>query len=419
LAMSSNQNEFVSSITLLAVLFKWPIYFLSILRFLQVLHFHYQVSTYFRYQLHFLSASFKLMSNRWIPLLPRSIVNVWILVHRSILASVGPKLKIYGLWTTSHKERRQVLHGSRRRCNRFSRIYRTVLFMMLIPTIFSSGFTFERRRPSIYDKSFDVHDGSRRQQCKMFNDGRQRLFRHKRKCNDDCLKAYDSSYRSRQGWDSLPKQTYSTDFRLQAESVLLVRLYTHTFENRGNRISIPFHPTIRFKSTMFESNKKRRLLQDHFPDLSDIFKSLTPTEPKVFHTAFKVFDTACSFQSRAEKDCSICFDMGCSLSSTFDIKDFESPPVKGRFGQLRTINGIVPIDAAGIIKWTVLDINGKQVEIRVPGYYIPLSSQRLLSPQNYATFHQWANSQADCYGGNDKWLWMKIAMTEKGELPEV
>ena len=102
-----------------------------------------------------------------------------------------------------------------------------------------------------------------------------------------------------------------------------------------------------------------------------------------------MYQTVCHLQRRNEKDTSVCLDTGCSMSSTFDIADFETPPVEGRFGQLRTINDVIPIVGAGIIRWTVHDHVGNEAIIRVPGYYIPTSTQRLLSPQNYALFHGW------------------------------
>jgi len=74
----------------------------------------------------------------------------------------------------------------------------------------------------------------------------------------------------------------------------------------------------------------------------------------------------------------------CSMSSTFDIADFETPPVKGHFGQLWTINDMILIVGAGIIHWTVHNYVGNEAIICVPGYYIPTSTQRLLSLQNYA-----------------------------------
>ena len=94
----------------------------------------------------------------------------------------------------------------------------------------------------------------------------------------------------------------------------------------------------------------------------DYFGMIIPHTPAVYSTTSQMYD-ACHLQSRAEMQYSICFDTGCSLASTFSLNDFESPPVKGLFGQLRTINGIVPIKAAGIIRWTVTDVNGAEAII--------------------------------------------------------
>jgi len=107
------------------------------------------------------------------------------------------------------------------------------------------------------------------------------------------------------------------------------------------------------------------------------------------------------------------------MSSTFDIANFETPPVEGCFGQLQTINDVIPIVGAGIIRWTVHDHVGNEAIIRVPGYYIPTSTQRLLSPQNYALFHGWDEPTVDCYGGNNSQFWFKLANTEEGEQTQL
>jgi len=103
------------------------------------------------------------------------------------------------------------------------------------------------------------------------------------------------------------------------------------------------------------------------------------------------------------------------MSSMFDITDFETPPVGGCFGQLQTINDVIPIVGAGIICWTVHDHVGNEAIIYVPDYYIPMSTQCLLSPQNYVLFHGWDESMVDCYGGNNSQFWFKLAITEEGK----
>jgi len=72
-----------------------------------------------------------------------------------------------------------------------------------------------------------------------------------------------------------------------------------------------------------------------------------------------------------------------------------------------------------MIWWQVYDQQGNKVFIRVPGYYIPSSSQHLFSPQNYARYHQWQKPEADCYGGNDKHFWMKLASEQKGKVSKI
>jgi len=97
------------------------------------------------------------------------------------------------------------------------------------------------------------------------------------------------------------------------------------------------------------------------------------------------------------------------MSSTPSLDDFEEPLIKGKFGHLHMINHMVPIEAAGLICWHVLDSASKPAIICVPGYFIPSSGQRLLLPQSYATYHKWANPTKDCYGSNDRHVWIHLA----------
>ena len=82
------------------------------------------------------------------------------------------------------------------------------------------------------------------------------------------------------------------------------------------------------------------------------------------------------------------------------------PPVHGQFGSIKTVSGTVAISGVGLVHWVVQDESGENVELTVPAYYVPQSDQRLLSPQQYAAYHQWGNAETDCYGGIYKHCWI-------------
>ena len=214
---------------------------------------------------------------------------------------------------------------------------------------------------------------------------------------------------SDRGWDSIPKRFIYTQDRLSLEGWLLGKAFDKFLKTIPVKHMMPFR--MEFISQRF-APAANNCVGDGIPDMSVIFGAVAPVESVVYQSS-------CHLQSRSNLDMSICFDTGCSMSSTFSIDDFEEPPTKGNFGQLRTITNVVPIVAAGMIRWQVHDRNGNTVFIRVPGYYIPSSSQRLFSPQNYARYHQWQQPDSDCYGGNDKHFWMKLASDKKGEVPEI
>jgi len=161
-----------------------------------------------------------------------------------------------------------------------------------------------------------------------------------------------TSYR---GWESIPHWVYPTMMHLQAESLMLTRLYSSTF-NVSKFKTQPTIPTISFFHMKFERGRQCQMSHDQFPDVLDLFKSLTPIKPKIYST-FSYQDPCC-LQSQNKLKYLICFDTGCSLSTNFSLDGFEQPLLKGSFGQLCSINGIVPIQTAGIIKWTVMDLNG-------------------------------------------------------------
>eukprot|EP00804_Cyclotella_cryptica_P029238 CCRYP_011659-RA/>CCRYP_011659-RA protein AED:0.83 eAED:0.83 QI:0/0/0/0.5/1/1/2/0/595 len=49
--------------------------------------------------------------------------------------------------------------------------------------------------------------------------------------------------------------------------------------------------------------------------------------------------------------------------------------------QITDLSSTNKVCGKGIITWRVLDVNGKEVEIKLPGYHVPSASVRLLSPQ--------------------------------------
>ncbi|KAL7487907.1 hypothetical protein ACHAW6_013533, partial [Cyclotella cf. meneghiniana] len=64
-------------------------------------------------------------------------------------------------------------------------------------------------------------------------------------------------------------------------------------------------------------------------------------------------------------------------------------PCRGDFGsdyapsdiQITDLSSTNKVCGKGLITWQVLDSNGKEVEIKLPGYHVPSASVRLLSPQ--------------------------------------
>ena len=341
------------------------------------------------------------------------VVDVFKFFYTSVLQSTYVQFLQLGLIPLSHKEKRQLMHAQRTMV-RPSHLRKLILFTFLCFITLTEGLTITWRKHFTYVKAFNVNEKPRYRRPTLY-DGRCRFQQSIRAREAYLLRAYSSSLRPSKGWESTPKSMASTAFHLQAESLLLTRLYSRFTSSNGIQI-MPLHPTIAFNHGQYTAPK--RFFDSGLPDMADYFGMITPRTPAVYSTTSQMYD-ACHLQSRAETQYSICFDTGCSLASTFSLDDFESPPVKGSFGQLRTINGIVPIEAAGIIRWTVTDVNGAEAIIRVPGYHIPTSTQRLFSPQNYAAYHQWANAATDCYGGNDKWFWMKIATSGTGEQQEV
>eukprot|EP00804_Cyclotella_cryptica_P021034 CCRYP_019780-RA/>CCRYP_019780-RA protein AED:0.55 eAED:0.47 QI:0/-1/0/1/-1/1/1/0/114 len=64
-------------------------------------------------------------------------------------------------------------------------------------------------------------------------------------------------------------------------------------------------------------------------------------------------------------------------------------PCRGDFGsdyassdiQITYLSSTNEVCGKGLITWRVLDTNGREVEIKLPGYHVPSALVRLLSPQ--------------------------------------
>ena len=162
----------------------------------------------------------------------------------------------------------------------------------------------------------------------------------------------------------------------------------------------------------------RRMFYNGLPDLWAQMGNFAPHEVIVLTPTFYHSHSPNSATmelslrtSRESGQFSICFDTGCTMASTFSAEDFLEPPVSGNFGSMRMVSGEVEIVSAGMIQWKVVDDEGEGAYLRVPGYYIPKSDQCLVSPQQYAAYHQWGDNESNCFGGNDKQCWVFLSGT--------
>jgi hypothetical protein len=108
---------------------------------------------------------------------------------------------------------------------------------------------------------------------------------------------------------------------------------------------------------------------------------------------------------------SIIMDTGCSFSCTFDERDFVGPIIRGHFGNAQGISGTSPLTARGIVRYKVFDPDGAIFDLTCPAFLMPASSQRLLSPQQYAQFHSLlspdplSDTFGSLYGGTRSEFW--------------
>jgi hypothetical protein len=92
---------------------------------------------------------------------------------------------------------------------------------------------------------------------------------------------------------------------------------------------------------------------------------------------------------------------------TNDLADFITEPVYSDWGTVQSASTSLPLTAFGTINWTIHTTTGVNFLLTVPGFYVPGSNIRLLSPQDYARYHN-LSILADQYGGNSKEFWMML-----------
>jgi len=191
----------------------------------------------------------------------------------------------------------------------------------------------------------------------MTADGWQQLFHHRCQLQHTLRQQYALSLLPHStGWDSLPPQHFPIGHQLQIEALLLGQAFSHFLSAIPPLDYQAMPPALLFCQASFTNPSQQSYIATEFPDLSDIFGDQAPTTPKTY-------STTCQLQCHSGTDYTICLDTGCTLSSTSSLDDFEEPPIHGCFGHLQTINHVVPIEAAGMIWWHVLDMEGQPAVI--------------------------------------------------------
>jgi hypothetical protein len=103
----------------------------------------------------------------------------------------------------------------------------------------------------------------------------------------------------------------------------------------------------------------------------------------------------------------IILDTGCSFAMTFDLNDFIGPPVYQDWGEIKTAASTsLPMAALGVIRWRVMTEKGEPYNLQIPGFYVPGLTNRLLSPQDYCTYHGLKGPTE--FGGNGSSFWMNL-----------
>ena len=83
-------------------------------------------------------------------------------------------------------------------------------------------------------------------------------------------------------------------------------------------------------------------------------------------------------QRDQEFDFGILLDTGCSVATTGFEEDFCGQLAYGRFGVIKTADGMAEIKGFGMVHWETMDTDGNMVLIKVPAYYVPTVEMRLL-----------------------------------------
>jgi hypothetical protein len=101
----------------------------------------------------------------------------------------------------------------------------------------------------------------------------------------------------------------------------------------------------------------------------------------------------------------ILLDTGCSFAMTFDCSDFEGDPIYDDWGTVQTASTQMPLTAFGRISWDVGGEDGSSLTLRMPGFLVPGSNLRLISPQDYARHHRLPVTN-DNFGGCSTSMWL-------------
>jgi len=260
---------------------------------------------------------------------------MWQCCMHMLLHDVVRGFKELGLIPYSHRERRlQYYKKFDLKPRTKLRWFKTLIFLLSFYGRLVNGLTVKWVHVS-YDPSLDVDIHRVHHRI----GGRDRLFLRVHLEKQRVLRRYLLMSSSDRGWDSIPKRFIYTQDRLSLEGWLLGKAFDKFLKTIPVKHMMPFR--MEFISQRF-APAANNCVGDGIPDMSVIFGAVAPVE-------LVVYQSSCHLQSQSNHDMSICFDTGCSMSSTFSIDDFEEPPTKGNFGQLRTITNVVPIVAAGMI----------------------------------------------------------------------
>ena len=106
----------------------------------------------------------------------------------------------------------------------------------------------------------------------------------------------------------------------------------------------------------------------------------------------------------------IILDTGCSFAVTFCLDDYYCPPIRGNFGTIKQVDGTKSdITGHGIGAFQVPNNKGELITMTMPMFYVPDCKQRLMSPQDYAAFHDFPREyDTVAYSGNSAFFSIKL-----------